>query len=142
MRLQKMVGTQLSIVGLGAALLFAVGTKAQGTVNTEFANGRYVEAMDRASTTSVAHIEVQAVSAAQQDDNDELQSARLLWIGTALIWVGAIGIYAGGPARRFAREIQSLRKLYTPDGVAARVKPSQGSVSELLSNCLRLYRGR
>jgi len=130
MRLQKRFVTRLFIVGLGAALLFAVGTKAQEIVNTQFADSPFVEAMDQASTANLAHIEVQANSAARQDDNSEKQSAILLWTGTALIWVGAIGIYAGGPAQRFAREIQSLSKLYTPRGVGSDVKPLQGSTND------------
>ena len=125
MRFHKMVGAQLFIAGLGGALLLAVGTKAQGIVNTEFADSPHVEAVEPASTASVAHIEVQANSSAQQHDNGEKQSARLLWTGTALIWVGAIGMYASGPARRFAREIQSLRKLDTRHGVGADVTPSR-----------------
>ena len=117
MRFQKMVRTQLFIAGLGAALLFAVGTKAQEIVNTEFADGPYVRPMDnQAPAASVAPVEVQADSAAQQVDNGEEPSARLIWTGTVLIWIGAIGIYAGGPARRFAREIQSLSELYIPQG--------------------------
>lgn len=122
MRFQKMVRTQLFIAGLGAALLFAVGTQAQEIVNTEFVSGPHVEPMGEAPAASVARIDVQTTSAAEQGDNGEQESARLIWTGTVLIWIGAIGIYAGGPARRFAREIQALSKLYLPHSVGDDVR--------------------
>jgi len=117
----KMVGAQLFIAGLGVALLLPIGTKAQEIGKTKFVDDQHVGEAEQASTASVAHLEVQANSSAQQDDNGEKQSARLLWTGTALIWVGAIGMHASGPAQRFAREIQSIRKLYTRHGVGADV---------------------
>jgi hypothetical protein len=115
--LQNGIRTQLLIAGIGLAFLLASGASAQELSNTQFSDGPYVEAMGQTSTATGTHIEVQATSTPQQNGNDEEQSARLIWTGTVLIWIGAIGIYAGGPARRFAREIQSLRKLYIPTDV-------------------------
>jgi len=118
MKFQTAVRTQLVVAVFGATLLLAGGAKAQEIVNTEFADGPNVVAMRQTSTATVAQTEVQATSAAEQEDQGEQQSDRLLWAGTALIWIGAIGIYFCGPARRFAREMQSLGKLYVRQGVA------------------------
>ena len=122
MRFQNAIRTQLLIIGLGAAFLLPGVAKAQEIVNTGFADGPFVEAMEQTSTAGAAHVEVQANSVTQQGDNSEEQSARLIWIGTVLIWIGAIGIYASGPALRFAREIQSLGKLYVPRGAEAEME--------------------
>ena len=49
---------------------------------------------------AAAHVEASPPPVARQGIDEEERSARLIWTGTILIWIGAIGIYALGPARR------------------------------------------
>ena len=122
-----MMRTQMVVAGLGMALLCAGATKAQEIVNTRFDDGPNVatmaqpapvqakaEAVSGAQTTAQAdQAELAALRAADTTSNGQGSTEQALWIGTFLIWVGAIGIYFCGPAKRFAREMRSLREKYS-----------------------------
>jgi len=115
------------VAGLGMALLCAGATKAQEIVNTRFDDGPNVatmaqpapvqakaEAVSGAQTTAQAdQAELAALRSADTTSNEQGSTEQALWIGTFLIWVGAIGIYFCGPAKRFAREMRSLREKYS-----------------------------
>ena len=126
MEFGKMIRTQMVVAGLGMALLCAGATKAQEIVNTRFEDGPNVAAMAQPTPMQAKAEAVSGAQATAQADQAELATLRAtdtasteqgstqqaLWIGTFLIWVGAIGIYFCGPAKRFAREIRSLREKY------------------------------
>jgi len=107
------------------ALLCAGATKAQEIVNTKFDDGPNVATMAQQQATgmqakSVAvsdgkmenATELAALRAANTTNDDEKTSRREVWIGTFLIWIGAIGVYFSGPAKRFAREMRAMQKKY------------------------------
>lgn len=105
------------VAGLGMALAFAGATKAQEIVNTSFADGPNVAAFPQpaASTATTNAADVAASQPASADSlfaaaevpaSDAEPSDKLLWIGCCLVWLGAIGLYFSGPAKRFALELR------------------------------------
>jgi len=115
---------QMVVAGLWMALLCAGAAKAQEIVNTRFDDGPNVAAMTQpaalqAKAGAVTDVqaktdatELAALRAADTASSEQGSTEQALWIGSFLIWVGAIGIYFCGPAKRFAREIRSLRETY------------------------------
>lgn len=115
--MKKMMRMQVLVAGLGMALMCAGATKAQEIVNTKFDDGPNVAAMAQPQATVAQDempnaTELAALRTADTTNDHEKSSERTLWIGTFLIWVGAIGVYFSGPAKRFAREIRSMRETY------------------------------
>ena len=123
MRFQNIIRTQLVIAGLGAVLLFAGVTKGQEISNTAFDDGPNAApfaqpvpaqaAGDSFSTLPSApasrpKAEVDRPVAAQQTSDEQERSTILIWIGAALVWIGAIGLYARGPAKHLTRELRLL----------------------------------
>lgn len=114
------------VAGLGMALMCAGATKAQEIVNTRFDDGPNVAAMAqptpvqaKAGAVSGAQekaaadrAELAELRAANTTNGEQGSTEQALWIGSFLIWVGSIGMYFSGPAKRFAREIRSLRETY------------------------------
>jgi len=128
MRLQYVIRTQLVIAGLGTALLFPGAAKAQEISNTTFDDGpnaapftqpvlpqgtaNSVSTQQRTQATP-AIAEIDGPVNGQETTDEQEPSAILIWIGAGLMWIGAIGLYAKGPAKRFTRELRSLRESYT-----------------------------
>jgi 4-hydroxyphenylpyruvate dioxygenase-like putative hemolysin len=126
--MRKIMRMQVVVAGLGMALMFAGATKAQEIVNTKFDDGPNVAAMTQPQPTAVQAkavaatdaqakmenaTELAALRAADTTTNDEDKtSEREVWIGSFLIWVGAIGVYFCGPAKRFAQEMRAAREKY------------------------------
>jgi hypothetical protein len=121
MEFKKMIRMQMVVAGLGMALLCAGATKAQEIVNTQFNDGPNVAAFDQpaavqAPTTQAPNPQTAVEAVPPIPDgvstgDDDPYAKRMLWTGTFLIWVGAIGIYFCGPAKRFAQQLRSLRKM-------------------------------
>jgi len=119
MRFQNVIRTQLVIAGLGTALLFPGVTKAQEISNTAFDDGpngtplaRPVAAQGTGNSVS-APPSAQAAPAmtaidgpvrGQQTADEQEPSAILIWIGAALTWIGAIGLYASRSSSRHGRK--------------------------------------
>jgi hypothetical protein len=121
MEFRKMMRTQMVMAGMGLALLCGGPAKAQEIVNTKFDDGPNVTAMAQPATVATNTVvasgsqKVMATdateSAAMETMTDEEKTEeRELWVGSFLIWVGAIGMYFSGPAKRFAQEIRSIRE--------------------------------
>ena len=125
MRSQNVIGTQLVITGLAIALLFPGVTKAQEMSNATFddgpnaapfarpvaaqGTGNSVSALPSAQATP-AMTAIDGAVRGQQTTDEQEPSAILIWIGAALTWIGAIGLYARGPAKLLTRELRSLRE--------------------------------
>jgi hypothetical protein len=127
MKHQSKIRTQLAIAGLGAALLLAGAAKAQEIVNTSFDDGPDVTpftqqgSVDANANANASHalpgsqavLTTEAINApANQSvpvENNDDEHEGLIWTGVVLVWIGAIGLYAGGPAKRFTRELRILR---------------------------------
>jgi len=114
----KAARMQMMVAGLGVALFCASATKAQEIVNTSFDDGPNVAALTQAAApaTPAATVVVSQsttantqLSAAAEPAN-ATDSETLLWIGVSLVWMGAIGMYFCGPAKRFAREMRTARE--------------------------------
>jgi hypothetical protein len=123
--MRKMMKMQVVVAGLGMALMCAGAAKSQEIVNTKFDDGPNVATMAQPQTTAMQAkvvavsdaqtkvenaTELAALRAADTTSNDEKSTERTLWIGSLLIWIGAIGVYFSGPAKRFVREIRSMRE--------------------------------
>lgn len=105
------------VAGLGMALLCAGATKAQEIVNTSFADGPNVTALPRPAVQAnaaggPATMAVTPQLPAAEPVSETGPTERMLWFGSFLVWLGAIGMYFSGPAVRFAREIRALRQSY------------------------------
>jgi hypothetical protein len=126
MTLGKVMRMQMMVAGLGIALSCAGATKAQEIVNTSFDDGPNVTAFAQptAAGTAAANVIVgQPITADTQpsaavEPANETDSEKLLWIGVSLVWLGAIGMYFSGPAKRFAGEMRAAQKAYKLAGPA------------------------
>src|SRR5215469_12024779 len=117
----KAMRVRMMVAGLGMALLCAGATRAQEIVNTSFADGPNVAAFVQpaapanapaapmASQPMSAHTQLPA---AAEPASETEPSDKMLWIGVSLVWLGGIGIYFSGPAKRFAREMRAVRESY------------------------------
>ena len=128
MRFQSIIRTQLVIAGLGTVLLFPGVTKGQEISNTTFDDGpntapfaqpvpaqgadNSFSSLPSANATPAMAAIDGPVTAQQTTDGHE-SSAILIWIGAALMWIGAIGLYARLRAKHLTRELRSLRESHT-----------------------------
>lgn len=117
----KAMRVQMMVAGLGMALFCAGATKAQEIVNTSFDDGPNVAALaqpaapaaNAASVTDGQTITPNTeLPAAAANVGETASSEKLLWIGCSLVWLGAIGMFFSGPAKRFALEMRPLRESY------------------------------
>jgi hypothetical protein len=124
MTFAKVMRVQMMVAGLGMALFCAGATEAQEIVNTSFDDGPNVVALAQPAagpasaataaggpSTTEAPAQVQ-VRAAAESVGEEGTTEKMLWLGSSLIWLGAIGMYFTGPAKRFAREMRAVRESY------------------------------
>ena len=123
MKVQNIMQTQLIIAGLAAVLLFTGVAKGQEISNTPFDDGpnaapfaQPVPAQGAAnsfSTPSSADatlaMPTESPVKGQQTRDEQGPSTILIWIGAVLVCIGAIGLYAGGPANHLARLLRFLR---------------------------------
>jgi hypothetical protein len=125
MNFQNMIRRGLVIAGLGAALSFPGSVWAQEITNARFSDGPNVVALAQPAATAQSAVAnsnalpgpqvvqastASAADALPQSTSDEQEpNAGLMWAGVVLVWIGAIGIYAYGPAKRCAEQIRSLR---------------------------------
>jgi len=119
MTFKRAIRVQMLVAGLGMALFCAGAARAQEIVNTSFDDGPNVTtfaqpAPANAATvtsnqpiTAPAQLPVAAVEATRQTGSE-----KSLWIGVSLVWLGAIGMYFSGPAKRFANEMRAVRDAY------------------------------
>lgn len=122
----KAMRVQVMVAGLGVALYCAGATKAQEIVNTSFDDGPNVTALAQpaapATTATVTASQPMTANtelpAAAEPASGTESSDKMLWIGVALVWLGAIGMYFCGPAKRFASEIRAVRESYKLEGAA------------------------
>ena len=117
----KAMRVQVMVVGLGMALFCAGATSAQEIVNTSFDDGPNVAALAQPAAPAASAVAVtssQAVTAnaqlpaAAEAVSETEPSEKMIWIGAALVWVGAIGMFFSGPAKRFANEMRAVRESY------------------------------
>ena len=115
----KAIRVQMMVAGLGMALFCAGTTKAQEIVNTSFDDGPNVAALAQPAAPAANAANVPAsqpmtantqLPAAAEPVSETEPSEKMLWIGASLVWLGAIGMYFSGPAKRFACEIRALRE--------------------------------
>jgi hypothetical protein len=128
-RFQNIIRTQLVIGGLGTVLLFAGVTKAQEIFNTTFDDGPYVAPFDlpvaapgadNSGSKSLIAQATPAMAAAcrrrpdprQQTTDEKEPSAIQIWMVGALMWIGAIVLYARGPAKLLVRGLRFLRGFF------------------------------
>jgi len=119
MRFQNVIRMQLVIAGLGTALLFPGVTKAQEISNTAFDDGPNAAPFAQPVAAQGAGNSVSALPSAQatpamtaidgpvrgqQTADEQEPSAILIWIGAALTWIGAIGLYASRSSSRHGRK--------------------------------------
>jgi hypothetical protein len=124
MRFQSIMRTQLAIAGLATVLLFPAVTKGQEISNTVFDDGpntvpfaQPVAAQGAGNSLSElpsalatpTKAAIDGPVTAQRTTDEQEPSTILIWIGVALVWIGAIGLYARGPAKLLTRELRSLR---------------------------------
>jgi hypothetical protein len=116
MQFARRMRIQVVAAGLGMALLCAGATKAQEIVNTRFDDGPNVAPLVQPAAVSANAAQVtggQATAAKTAlpvaAPANEAESTTLLWLGSSLVWLGAIGMYFSGPAKRFALELRTLR---------------------------------
>jgi hypothetical protein len=125
MNFQNMIRSGLVIAGLGAALSFPGSVSAQEITNARFSDGPNVVALAQPAATAQSAAAnsnalpgpqvVQAGTASAADalpqpvSDEQEPNAGLIWAGVVLVWIGAIGMYAYGPAKRFAEHINSVR---------------------------------
>ena len=117
--MRKGMRVQMMVAGLGMALFCAGAAKAQEIVNTSFDDGPNVAAFaqpvapaaNASNVTPSQPMTANAQRAAAVEPVSETEpSEKMLWIGASLVWLGAVGMYFAGPAKRFAREICALRE--------------------------------
>ena len=114
----KIMRVQMMVAGLGMALFCAGATKAQEIVNTQFDDGPNVAtfAQPAANASTVPAIQMTTanvqIPAPAEPSNESDPSAKMIWFGVSLVWVGAIGMYFSGPAVRFARQMCAMRESY------------------------------
>ena len=115
----KAMRVQMMFAGLGLALFCAGAAKAQEIVNTSFDDGPNVAALAQppapaANAANVTASQPMTANAqfpvAGETVSETEPSEKMLWIGASLVWLGAIGMYFSGPAKRFALEIRTLRE--------------------------------
>lgn len=120
MTFAKAMRVQMMVAGLGMALFCAGATKAQEIVNTSFDDGANVAALAQpaAPANAVTATGGQTITAntqlpaAAEPAGETGPAETLLWIGSSLVWLGAIGMYFSGPAKRFALEMRAVRESY------------------------------
>jgi hypothetical protein len=117
----KAMRVQVMVAGLGMALFCAGATRAQEIVNVSFDDGPNVATLAQpapsaanAATVTASHpmTPTTQLPAAAEPMSETEPSDKTLWIGAALVWLGAIGMYFSGPAKRFARELRAVRESY------------------------------
>jgi len=140
MKFQANMQTQLIIAGLATVLLFSGQAKGQEISNTAFDDGpnavpfaQPVAAQGAGNSVSKlpsalatpAKATIDGPVTAQQTTDEEESSTILIWFGAALMWIGAIGLYARGPAKLLTRELRSLRDSHasTPGDNGCERKP-------------------
>ena len=114
----KAMRVQVMVAGLGMALFCAGATKAQEIVNTSFDDGPNVTALAQPAAPATAATVTSSqpmtanteLPAAAEPVSETEPSEKMLWIGVSLVWLGAIGMYFSGPAKRFAREMRAVRE--------------------------------
>ena len=110
----KAMRVQMMAAGLGLSLFCAGATKAQEIVNTSFDDGPNVAGLAQPAALAANVMASQSTNAqfpvAPEPVSEAEPSEKLLWIGASLVWLGAIGMYLSGPAKRFALEIRALRE--------------------------------
>jgi hypothetical protein len=127
-KFQSIVQTRLVIAGLATVLLFSGVTKSQEISNTTFDDGpgaapftqpvpaqgagNSFSALQSAHATP-AMVPTDSPVTGQKTMGEREPSTILLWIGVVLVWIGAIGIYARGPAKDLTRELRLLRDSHT-----------------------------
>ena len=119
MKFQNIMQTQLVIAGLATVLLFPGVTKGQEITNTPFDDGPNAAPFARPVAAQGAGNSVSALPSAQatpamtaidgpvrgqQTADEQEPSAILIWIGAALTWIGAIGLYASRSSSRHGRK--------------------------------------
>lgn len=124
MEFKNKIRLSLVAAGLAAALVFCASTKAQEITNSRFSDGPNVAAFDSGASQAAAvspmtqtanatesSAQVVTNASAEQDSYDR-RTSMLIWGGTTMVWIGAIGLYAGGPAKRFTEKLHAMRKQY------------------------------
>jgi len=114
MTFRKAMRVQM-VAMLGLVVFCAGATKAQEIVNTSFNDVPNAAALAQPAATVTASHPTMAktqLSATAESRSDTEPSEKMLWIGVTLVWLGAIGMYFSGPAKRFAREMSAARKSY------------------------------
>jgi hypothetical protein len=123
----KAVRVQMMVAGLGMALFCVGATKAQEIVNTSFDDGPNVAALAQPAAPAANAVTVTAnqpvtantqLPAAAEPVSETESSDKMLWIGVCLVWLGAIGMYFSGPAKRLAREMRAVRESYKLEDAA------------------------
>lgn len=129
MKFQNKVRTQLAIVGLGAALLFAGAARAQEIENATFNDGpnvapftQPVAAQDALNTnagpvlpSSQAVRAMAAISASapiRKASVEQKPIKGLLLSGILVVCIGAVVLYTGAPVKRETRERRSRTSSY------------------------------
>lgn len=129
MKFQNMIRTQLVVVGIGAALMFAGTAKSQEIENSTFSDGPNVVAFAQptaqdavAPNTALAGSQAVRPTAAinpstnvisAQQASLEQQPPTDTWLlGTLLACIGAIALYALTVAKRVTRELHSRSNSY------------------------------
>jgi hypothetical protein len=123
------VRKQLIIAGFTAALLFSGVAKAQEITNSTFPDGPSTAPFAQPVATQPgvaakaapgANDKMTMVDASvsaspnaplpQAPDNEE-RPDKLMWTGLFLVWIGAVGLYFSGPAKRLTEEMRRIRSL-------------------------------
>jgi hypothetical protein len=125
-KFQNMIRKGLVFAGFSAALVLLPGSvSAQEITNAEFSDDPNVAAFAQPAaspnSTATAAVTLASQSAEvahalppmQQPPDQQESSDNLLWTGAMLVWVGGIGIYLYGPAKRLTQQISQLRSAYT-----------------------------
>jgi hypothetical protein len=133
MESRNKVRVGLIAVGMAAAaLVFCGTTKAQEITNARFSDGPNVVAFESTASQVTANSSVSSAATSSQSAAKAMDSAALndaaarqdsynrgtsmlIWGGAGLVWIGAVGLYAGGPAKRFTEKLRAMRKQYAAD---------------------------
>lgn len=126
MKFQNIVQPQLVIAGLAIVLLFSGVTKGQEISNTTFDDGPGAapfaqpvpaqgagNAFSALPSATPAMVPTDSPVTGQKTMDEREPSTIPLWIGVVLVWIGAIGIYARGPAKHLTRQLRLLRDTHT-----------------------------